>query len=149
MLKKLLQRRLVSFGEGHDDHLIGGLGAVEEMTWIEARIGAHQLGQRPGERAVLRRMAAKTCLDILNRGNGASRPSGAERPRGSATTGSLVFGAPGPLLIRRRIRVEGLTLVARAPAKHIAQPDEDDDCEHQKQQSIDIEGFTHPYRHPR
>ena len=146
--EQLLQHRLVPFGEGHDDHLIGGLGAIEKRTWIEARIGAHQRGQRLGERAVLRRMAAKPRLDILHGGDGriAKRSGAAARQRHD---GLVRLGRPGPLLIRRRIGVEGLTLVARAPPKHIPQPNEDDDCEHQEQQRINVEGFTHPYRHPR
>ena len=37
------------------------------MAGIEARIGAHQLGERAGERAVLRRMGAELGLDVLDR----------------------------------------------------------------------------------
>ena len=146
--QEILQRGFIAFGKRHDDHLVGGLGAVEEMVRIEARIGAHQLGERAGERAVLRRMAAEPRLDILNR-----RPRGlGQRGRAAARQGHhrlIGLWRLRPLLIRRRIRVERLALVAGAPAEHVAQPDEDHHGQHQKQQSIDIEGFTHPYRHPR
>ena len=146
--EKLAQRGLIAFGKRHDDHLVGRLGAVEELTGIEARIGAHQLGERAGKRAVLRRMAAELGLDILDR-----RPRGLGQRRGPAARqrhhGLVGLWRARPLLIRRRKWIERRTLVARAPAKHIPQPDEDHDREHQKQQSIDIEGFTHPCRHPR
>ena len=146
--QELLQRGFVAFGKRHDDHLVGGLGAVEEMAGIEGGIGAHQLGQRASERAVLRRVAAEPSLDILNR-----RPGGLRQGRRAAARQRhhrlVGLRRAGPLLIRRRIRIEGLALVAGAPAEHIAQPDEDHHGQHQKQQSIDIEGFTHPCRHPR
>ena len=146
--QELLQRGFVAFRERHDDHLVGGLGAVEELARIEARIGAHQLGERAGERAVLWRVAAEPRLDILDR-----RPRGFRHRRRPAARqrhhGLVGLRRLRPLLIRRRVRIKGLALIARAPAKHIAQADENYDRQHQKQQSINIEGFTHPYRHPR
>ena len=141
--EQLAERCLVAFGERHDDHLVGRLGAVEELAGIEARIGAHQLGERAGERAVLRRMAAEPGLDVLDR-----RPGGLRQRRGAAARqrhhGLVGLWRAGALLVRGRVRVERRALIARAPAQHIAQPDEDHDRQHQKQQSIDIEGFTHP-----
>ena len=65
--EQLAERCLVAFGKRHDDHLVGRLGAVEELAGIEARIGAHQLGERAGKRAVLRRVAAEPGLDVLDR----------------------------------------------------------------------------------
>ena len=114
--QELLQRGLVSFREVHHDHLVSRLGAIEEVTRIEARIGAHQLGERARQGAVLGSVTAKACLDILNRwhrGLG-QRPGAAARQGHHRLIGLRTARA---LLIRRRIRIEWLpSLPVRRPS---------------------------------
>src|SRR4029079_5882571 len=62
--------------------------------------------------------------------------------------GPVGVWCPRPFGVRRCIGVVRRRLVAGAAAERVAQTDEDHDREHQEQQCINVEGFTHAFALP-
>ena len=130
--QQVLQRLAVAVGIGHDDHLVGHLGAVGEGLRVEGRIGVLDRAQALVE-------VGAGLGEGVDRLVGLVIGSPAARFRGSETTFS---GLSARILVARagcRIRIEGRPLVAGAAAEHIAQLEEDHHRRNQEENRAEVE----------
>ena len=131
--QEVLERAPVTLRVGRHDHLVGGAPAGQEVAWIEARVLRHHgIETERSGRALL-----GDALPPVGRfrvgGRGGSGFSLARRQR------DHIVVARGAGRFARRIGVIGRPFAPGALAQHAAQPQENEHCERQKDDRVDVE----------
>ena len=131
--QEIAQRALVAIGISHHDHLIGELGAIDEGTRVELRLGVAD-----GAQAFVQ--VGAWFGEGIDAGVVVFRLGGVL----AARQGNDVFLAVAVFLFAAArasggIGIEGRPLIARAPAKHVAELVKDHDSRDEKENRSEIE----------
>ena len=135
--QQVAQLPAIALGKGGDDHLIGGARAGDEMLGIEICVGRRDRIEPRRDR----RAAFGDALPALARAPEPARRSwrGFRRAR---RQGHDLVGRRAAHRVARRIRVVGRPFAAGALAQDAAKPQENEYCERQKDDGVDVVSNT-------
>ena len=137
--QQILQRAAIAFGIGVDDHLVGRARAGEEMLGVEIGSGGGDRIEAGGDGGA----GLGDALPALDRlgGRGRRLRGGFRRAIGQGDD----FFRRRPHRLARGIRIVRRALAAGALAEHAAQAQEDEHCERQEYDGVDVEHVSHAF----
>ena len=134
--EQVAQLAAIALGESGDDHLVGGAGAGDEVLGVEARIGRRRWRQARPPRSIRFRQRPSSDPPAAASASTGRRRCRLGRPR---RQGHDLVGRRASHRVAGRIGIIGRPLAAGALPQNAAKPQENEYCERQEDDGVNIE----------